>query len=129
MNGRKGRHDLARVYLTAVLSKGDHGGQASKTGRISVHKFISVLQKKLRFQIFEHEAKAIFRKCGGGGGGVCVCSCVCACVRVRACVSVWGVALEADPTAPQVRPRRAGPASVRAVLPPVRASSYNYDPL
>ena len=33
---------------------------------LQVHKFISVLQKKLRFQLDAPEAKAIFRKYGHG---------------------------------------------------------------
>ena len=69
VNGRKDRHDLGRVFLIGILAKGDHGGRRSKTGRISVSKFMKVLQRSLRFPLMEPEAKAIFRKYGHDAQG------------------------------------------------------------
>ena len=66
---KKDRHDLGRVFLTNILAAGDHGGSRSKTGRISVDKFIKVLQRKLRFPLMEPEARAIFRKYGHDAQG------------------------------------------------------------
>ena len=69
VNGRKDRHDLGRVFLIRILAAGDHGGRRSKTGRISVSKFMKVLQRSLRFPLMEPEAKAIFRKYGHDAQG------------------------------------------------------------
>ena len=65
---KKDRHELARAYLVNALALGDHGG-SRKTGRISVDKFIKVLQRRLRFPLMEAEAKAIFRKYGHDAQG------------------------------------------------------------
>ena len=52
-----------------VLKHGDHGGPQHPTGRISVEKFIKVLQRKLRLAIMPNEAKALFRKYGHDAQG------------------------------------------------------------
>ena len=66
---RKDRHELGRTFLVNVLAKGDHGG-SRRTGRISVDKFIKVLQRGLRFPLIPSEAKAIFRKYGHDAKGL-----------------------------------------------------------
>lgn len=69
VNDRKDRHDLARLFLMRILKQGDHGAPQRQTGRISVDRFIKVLQRKLRMAIMENEAKALFRKYGHDAQG------------------------------------------------------------